>query len=363
MLLLAAVFVFTTRIANATEVAGETLGFAVVSFYTSVYETKYMDECPRGLAIGNDEIWWKSLDPKDREELTDSGLLEPVTNERRNRSLLRGPRGEDVCWNPEIVKDPPLKTVQGGISFGMDLDGDNGAGNGVNSCPHTNFVSPAGETGIDNQMYRLLGCVYGWRRNGYVETNANGELRDTSRGLILIEVSGVTDRRNDDDVTVRFFSGGDTFFKDVQGRIIPHASYRVRDVASYGKPVSGKIVDGVLTTLPSDVSLPNYGNTTYQEVELKGMRMRLDLTVGTQRAKGMLAGYRDFDNFWESFRKLEFLHVTGQFSCPAMYVAAKELLDGYPDPSTGLCTALSASYDIEVLPAFIIHDKESSDRS
>ena len=69
----------------------------------------------------------------------------------------------------------------------------------------------------------------------------------------------------------------------------------------------------------------------------------------------MIAGYRDFDNFWDYIRKWEYLSVTGQFSCPAIYVAAKELADGYPDPDTGECTALSSAYTIEAVPSFIIH--------
>jgi hypothetical protein len=346
-------------VGNAAPVVGEeTLGFAVYSFYTAVHETKYMDECPRGLAIGNDEIWWKGLDPKVRDELTDGGEIEPVTYSRRAMSVLRGPNGEDVCWNPEVVKDPPLKTVQGNVSFGMDLDGSAGGSGAANSCPHENFISPTGDPGIDNQMYRLLGCVYGWRENGYVESNANGELRDTSQGLILIEVSGVNNRRNDDEVTVSFYRGGDELPKDSRTKILPYASYRIHDVPGYGVSARGKIVDGVLHTESVDASLPNYGNLSHHDIHLKGMRLRLNINEDSGRVKGMFAGYRDFDNFWHSFRKLEFLHVTGQFSCPGVYAAANELLDGYPDPVTGKCTALSSAYNIEAVSAFVIHANE-----
>jgi hypothetical protein len=41
-----------------------------------------------------------------------------------------------------------------------------------------------------------------------------------------------------------------------------------------------------------------------------------------------------------------------------MYVAAHELADGYPDPETGECTALSSSYTIETIPAFIIRPEQ-----
>jgi hypothetical protein len=336
-----------------------TLGFAVVSFYTSIYETTYMEECPRGLAIGNDEIWWKSLDPAVRDELTDGGDIEPVTGYRRALSAKRGPNGEDVCAMPTIVEDPPLKTVEGKISYGMNLDGRTDGSPTPKTCSHENFTSLYGVAGIDNQMYRLLGCVYGWRDSGYIETNANGELIDTSQGIILVEVSDVDDRQNDDDVVVRMFRANDVFQKDAQGNVLPYSSYRVHDIPGYGKAAPGRIVDGVLKTDPIEAYLPYYGNLTHSEIHLKDMQLELDLHATEDRAKGIIAGYRDVENFWSYFRKGGYMAVTGQFSCPAMYKAAYELADGYPDPETGECTALSSSYSIEAIPAFIIRPEGS----
>jgi len=362
--LLLSSFLFVTTACQPTEESVEatiddTIGFAVVSFYTSIYETKYMEECPRGLAVGNDELWWKGLDPAVRDELTNGGEIEPVSASRRAMSALRGPNGEDVCWNPTIIEDPPMKTVEGSISFGMNLDGKGDDEVTPQSCGHSNFTSPSGQPGVDNQMYRLLGCVFGWRDSGYVETNANGELRDTSQGVILIEVSGVDDKHNDDSVVVRMHRANDILPKDSRGNILPHASYRVHNVPGYGTPANGKIVDGVLTTDPIDAFLPNYSNLAHTEIHMKGMRLELDMDAADDRAKGYIAGYRDFENFWDYFRRGEYLSVTGQFSCPALYVAAKELADGYPDPETGECTALSSSYTIEAVPAFVIHAEDS----
>ena len=331
-----------------------TIGLVVVSFYTSVYETKYMEECPRGLAIGNDEIWWKSLDPAVRDELTDGGEIEPVTGVRRAMSAKRGPNGEDVCAMPTVVQDPPHKIVEGSVSYGMNLDGNVDGSATPKTCTHRNFTTPDGQPGIDNQMYRLLGCTYGWRDSGYVETNANGELIDTSQGVILIEVSDVDDRRNDNDVTVRMYRANDILPKDTQGNILPYASYRVHDIPGYGRAAKGRIVDGVLSTEPTEIFLPYYGNLAHSEIHLKDMRMELKLDATDTRAKGIIAGYRDLDNFWNYFRKGGYLAVTGQFSCPAIYTAAHELADGYPDPETGECTALSSSYSIEAIPAFIV---------
>jgi hypothetical protein len=337
---------------------GKTLGFAVVGWRTMVYETPYMDECPDGLAQGNDELWWKGVPPEERAILTKDGTIEPVTGTRRAMSVLRGPKGEDVCWHPTSVKDPPLRVVEGDTSYGLDLDGDATGKGTPMSCPHVNFKSPDGKPGVDNQLYRILGCTYGWRRHGYIEDNANGERRDTSHGIVLIEVSGVDDPVNDDQVEVAFFkkADGDSLPKDHRADVLAHATYRADPTPRYGGKTQGKIVDGVLETDPMDVTLPFYGNLTHLPLVMKGMRMQLPVNKPERFVEGMVAGYQDLDNFWDYIQRYEYLLVTGQFSCPGIYVAMKELADGYPDPKTGECTALSAAFTIRTVPAFISHE-------
>ncbi len=339
---------------------GKTLGFAIIGWTTAVYETKYMDECPEGLAIGNDEIWWTALDPEVRARLTNDGTIEPVTASRRAMAGVRGPNGEDVCWNPEVVKDPPLRTVQGPTSFGKDLDGDSTGNPTPKSCKHTNFVSPSGAPGVDNQLYRLMGCHYGWRRHGYVDSNANGERRDTSHGITLVEVSGVDDMQNDDDVRVAFYKkrDGDVLHKDHTGMILANASYRIDLSGRYGATTRGRIENGVLITDPVDVTLPFYGNLTHQEFVLREMSIELPLEPqkDERNVRGMVVGYYDLDSFWSYMKQIEFLSVTGQFSCPGIYVAARELADGFPDPETGECTALSSAFHVDAVPAFVIAD-------
>ncbi|MFO1426257.1 MAG: hypothetical protein U1F11_04660 [Steroidobacteraceae bacterium] len=200
----------------------QTLGYVIANFNNAIYETPFMDECPEGPAVGNDEYWWRGLSRADKDRLTKNGLVQPV--DRRPIATLRGPKGEDVCTNPTIVKDPPLRTVQGKVSYGFDLDGSRDGKATPKSCAHQNFVSERGTPGIDNQMYRLLGCHYGWRHNGVLDTFGNEERRNSGRGVILMEITGVTDPRNSPDVRVAFYRATDPFSIDAAGRILPYAS-------------------------------------------------------------------------------------------------------------------------------------------
>jgi hypothetical protein len=334
----------------------KTLGFVVVDYNLATYETKYYEECPEGLAVGNDELWWKGLSPKDRDRLTNSGLIEPVDPPRRPTAALRGPNKEDVCWNPEIVRDPPLRIVKGKIGRGMNLDGTEDGRATANSCAHTKFTSPDGKTKVDNQMYRMLGCIFGWRRGNYMEGHSNRERRDSSQGIILVEVADVDDERNDPDVTVIYHATTDILHKDSTGKILPWASYRVSETPHYDSRTKGRIVDGHLIAEPVDARLPLFGHNIVGDMYYRGLRLDLDLTKTAEDGShaGMMAGYRDVDDWWDYIRKIEFLTVSGQWSCPALYVAVHELADGYPDPKTGKCTAISEAIDVQALPAFVI---------
>jgi hypothetical protein len=341
----------------------QTLAYVVANWDNAIYETKFMDECPDGPALGNDELWWRGLSRADKDKFTDKGLIQPV--DRRLFSVLRGPAGEDVCWNPTIIKDPPLRTIKGKASYGFNLDGAADENATPKSCKHENFTGVDGTPGVDNQMYRLLGCHYGWRHNGVLDTFGNEERRNSGRGVVLIEITGVDDPRNSPEVDVAFYRALDPFPIDSAGRILPHASYRVdtnNGKPRYGAVAKGKIVDGVLTTQPIDLSLPFYGNSAYAAIDLRDMNLKLDLNLGADgKVRGLVGGYYDFDKWWEYMLKLEFLIATGDWSCPALYEAAKRLADGYPDPATGQCTAISSAFKIDALPAFVLHDTKTAE--
>src|SRR5690606_38987213 len=103
----------------------------------------------------------------------------------------RGPAGENVYYHPTVVKDSlPFRDAKGPTAIGLDLDGESdGKGAGGYSLPHENFVSPEGVRGVDNQLYRVLGCTGGWRKGGISVGVASTYVRSDSYMRVLIEVS------------------------------------------------------------------------------------------------------------------------------------------------------------------------------
>jgi len=257
-----------------------------------------------------------------------------------------------------VVVDPPLKIVEGTVSYGMNMDGTTDGHATPKTCKHTKFTGVDGEPNIDNQMYRLLGCVYGWHFYGQYQDNANVNRKTTGFGINIIEISGVDDPRNDPDVTVNWYHAIDQYALDAHGDFTPYASYRIemRDGKSpYGAPAKGKIVDGVLTTEPANMVLPWYGNYSWMDSKFRDLKLRLKVADDGKSAKGMVAAYYDVDQLMYYITGLGVVSYSAQSNCPSIYVAAHQLADGYPDPKTGECTALSAAYNFDAVAAFAIH--------
>jgi len=352
-LLFGTLFLLLSGHAVVASAEQQTLSYVVTKWNTATYETLFMDECPEGPTPGNQEIWESTISPEQRR----SYPTRLVTQMRHVN--YRGPNGEDICAEPTSVKDPPLKIVEGKYAYGIDLDGNTDGEPTANTCKHTNFTGLDGAAGIDNQMYRLLGCVEAWRSDGHIENNANAHRLSSGLGMILIEITGVDDTNNDDAVSVSFYRGVGSFRLDSNGDVLPYSSYEIdhrSGVPRYGDTVSGKIVDGILKTDATDVHLPHYGNYQYIRQLIHDMQLQVELPIEADRIEGMVYGYFGVDQFYSYVRgMLTSFPIRHKFSCPAIYVAAHELADGHPDPETGECTTLSSAFKFKAVRAFINH--------
>ncbi len=338
---------------NTVYAESQTLGFAVTKWNTAMHETRFMDECPVGPNPGNWEIWESTLTPEERR------AYEPIKINSFPPAFFRGANGEDVCEVPTSVQDPPLNVVEGKYGYGINLDGNTDGAATPKSCKHENFTSLNGETGVDNQMYRLMGCVEAWRSYGHIENNANGHRLSSGLGMILMEITGIDDLMNDDSVKVSFYRGVGSFTIDSEGRVLPFTSYEIdhdNGVPRYDDRVSGKIVGGILTTDSADVNLPHFGNYQYIRQLIRDMQIEVDITPDSGKTSGMVYGYYGVEQFYSYVRgMLRNFPNRHKYSCSPIYVAAHDLADGHPDPETGECTTLSSAFKFEAVRAFINH--------
>lgn len=333
----ALMFGASSAMAAPTELAvpkGGKLGLAVYWMHWSIYQTpEAKTECPTGMNVGSREELLMQFPDKNKVYTYEETAL--------NR--------EAATWNPDLVKyDLPFKEAQGNIAIGMNLDGKVGP---------KDFTSPDGEKGVDNQLFRVIGCVDGWRGPVGVldQFGLTRMYRNSVYNRVLLEVTGIDSMSNDDAVDVATYRGLDPLLTDATGNtFMPGGSQRI-DTRYGGKLVShrkGKIVDGVLITEPADWTFPEYQVNTQL---MHDARFRLKLTA--DGAEGLIAGYADIKDWHSAFIKGWSTIRSGQGlgSQPSHARALERLADAYPDPQTGKNTAISAALDARFVQVFIQH--------
>lgn len=270
----------------------------------------------------------------------------------------------DACQDPASQPDPGFRTYQGNVPvIGLDLDGQDSTAEDEGACPHRDFKGRDGASGVDNQHLRLLGCTLGYQYDRWIPRLHRGTHYFVTEGFsILVEVTEVDDRENDDDVRVRFVSSAETARLDANGGVVAYRSFGVHPDERYSsEPAAGKIEDGVLTTEPVDLRLRFKQGIIDDELYLRDARFRAEFREDGS-LEGVLGYYWDNENLFRVYNdhRIGDQH-TGRlasfergYMCSGFYGALGRLADGHPDPETGKCTSISAATYVRAVPAFLI---------
>jgi hypothetical protein len=319
---------------GGTALKDRKIGFALTHKYWAVYETEgAKTECPQGFNDGPREQFKKLYGDGKKRTIVEAQLAR-----------------EGAQWHPTTEPEKfKFIEAQGNVSYGLNLDGKVGP---------EDFQSPEGEKGIDNQLYRVIGCTGHYRTMGTINHFENLFMRSYDDARIVIELTEVDDLKNDADVTVTTYRGSDGLLQDATGEgFIPGGTQRVdlRWGKEYVSKLKGKIVDGVLTTDPIDrVMLPwgvTFGTSGYHV--FRGFQLKLK--VDPEAAEGLMAGFVDVKAFnhhlntsWSTHH-----HSYGQLSSLSQYKALNRLADGYPDPKTGKNTAISSAVRVKFTQVYV----------
>lgn len=270
----------------------------------------------------------------------------------------RGPIGEKGNFSPTVVQDPlPWSQLTTKRGFGVNLDGTSDGHATPKSCKHEKFTTDSGEQ-VDNQMARVIGCIQGFRTSGLTGTFYRSEIPNFSVNRHLIEISGVHNETNDPDVQVSIYKGVDQLVRTAGDVFVPYTSQRIdARFPQFTIRVHGKIVDGVLITDPVPYArFPIRETSNVGERRIHDLVLRLKLSpLG---AEGLLAGYEDTAAWW-NIKSKGVTPELDKYSPAGMYRALQENADGYPDPATGQCSAISAAYKIKAIPVIIVHPVEN----
>lgn len=332
--------------ALAATAAAESRGYAISLIYTASYSDN--ENCPRGGNGGPPEMKMRILQSRgySKEQAFKIVAADDVdeNGERinfRDRGTLNG-QPANVQNFPLSYPDPQVETVQGRYAYGFNLDGKQDG---------NSFEDPqTGETGVDNQMWRVLGCFSNYMVRPPVIPYNESIVWDTAMDSMpawLVSISGA-DLSKDGEVTVTFDRALNILMRDAKGAVLPGSSYTIDQDPRSHSVFKGYLKNGVVNVEPADFFMQGESQF-YAVLRLTKAKLRLTLHPnGT--VSGVLGGYQPWLDYYH------YLSIRGEndglVDLPGAYYAMRRLADADPDPATGQHRAISAAYYIEAAPVF-----------
>jgi len=288
---------------------------------------------------------FKRGDPLTAERAKQIGALNGFPKDRGKPAYQNQTVAYNSCTNPEDFPqlEKGYRLYDGTKAVGLNLDGKRG---------RNDFSSPDGGQGVDNQLWRAIGCVKIFGEQGDRKVAAGTFI--SGRAPTLIELRGVDDIRNDPDVTVNIYGAADAVTRNGRREAQAWASFRLDPDPTLRATTHGRIVDGVLTTDPVDVHLNYKEQIIDSPRDLRGARIRM-VFKSDGSVEGGFYGYYTLASFYESIEQMTLngANFSG-VSCPGVRRAIDRLADGYRDRKTGRFTAISSAMNFFGVPAFII---------
>jgi hypothetical protein len=327
--------------------ATETKGFVVSWFHTAGFADK--DSCPQGINPDNIQIWARSLGELG---FTPSEAEKVISADGRQWRQLMTMRGKkdgkpaNVYLYPLSAPDPHLKPVQGRYAYGFNLDGKSGP---------QSFEDPEShESGVDNQVFRAVGCSKMYHVNlpdrPYYEMT-RWDIGADSMPAWVVTISG-DDLNKDGDVTVTLTRSTRYAYRDAQAKPLADATYVMEPTDRSRNIFKGRIKGKVITVEPKDISIQAEAGII-PEYKFKNAQLRLSIDE-----KGNLNGYLGGYIAWQSYYWLIASHGSSSeessLDVPGVYYALRKQADAEPDPVTGQNTLISSAFRIEGVPARIL---------
>jgi hypothetical protein len=321
--------------ANDDPVRDGTIAYAVTSLKWATYaKPEAPVDCPQGVNDGPREQF-KVLYP-------DDGNVRTLADTQLKREI--------DSWFPTAEPDRlPFHEAGGATAVGLNLDGKTGP---------NDFTSPEGEPGIDNQLYRAIGCINSYRDAHGTNDELNAlEVVKEAYNRWLIEITGITSLENSAHVEVTVYRGLDPLRTDAGGKsILPGGTQRIdtRWGKRFIQHYRGRIVNGVLETEAGDLAFPWAVFSVVADDFVRGARFKLKLTP--TGAEGLIGGYADIETWYLQLMRSQSTHDQsyGQLASASLYKAMRRLADAYPDPATGANTAISSALRAQFTQVYIL---------
>lgn len=332
----------------------ETRGYVVSALFPAFYSQE--GDCSGGLNLnagdqydiglvqaGYDEQkvaeWARKSDDKGS---VATGYNDDRARAIRDRAMIDGKRVS--AWvNPQAAPDPNLNRVTGTLALGFDLDGREG--------PNSFQDALTGERGVDNQLFRALGCYTSFRGSDNQRPSAWSYMWDIVSPAMPAWLMSITadDFSKDGAAKVSFFRAREHVERDANSKVLPDLTFRIdpdpRSLVTYAAEIKG----GVLTITEHHPLRAVFGEQVLlNDLDLRNTHLRIEFKDDGS-LKAVVGGYQPWKQALSD----------GFFSAMAadwvgVYHNIRKSADASPDPKTGVNQDISVAYRIDAVPAFLV---------
>jgi hypothetical protein len=237
----------------------------------------------------------------------------------------------------------------------------------ADECAHDDYMGPDGEPGIDYGFLSIINnpdvredgkYIFGGFREGQLVDGVIGGAVKNGSMTILLQVQGLDDPQNDDDVVVQIFGSEDSPALGTDNSVLSGATLSIHsDIRFHTGEVPGSVVDGVLTAGPMDLLFPVDIMIVSDEMLIHDSWLRVELGDGT--FAGIISGYWDVANIRDVIGTPTTQNGNAaNFTIEQFEDGMAEFADGDYDAGSGLCNSFTVMYQIRGLQAFLVSSGE-----
>ena len=236
-----------------------------------------------------------------------------------------------------------------GHVVGFNLDGLDTPAGDPDHCGRGDFTDSEGRTGIDNQfadLWEVVEPLVGEATEALIQGAVN-----EGRILMTIELEGVDDLQNDDEVYLHIFRGRMTPDIGNLGLISPNQTIYVDESFPYPAPVRTSIVDGYVEVHQTVINLPVDILDAFFEVRIENASIRLRIAEDGS-FEGHFGGVVDLDYIFSELLQTN-ASQEAELVQPIFYTFADMNKD-----EDG-CSQVSTAFGFSGTPAFVVRYPES----
>ena len=234
--------------------------------------------------------------------------------------------------------------VEEGVAWGFDLDGVNNTSGEESTCYEYDYIDPEGRTGIDNQLAKIwtdLEPLVGEATQALVQGAINqGDF------LLLIELEGVDDLKNDDSVNLHLFRGRQRPMLSTDNLIIPDQTFYVDEDFSASTVKNLKIVDGKIEAGPIDFQVPIDILEASFVMDVKDGKIRFEIDENGD-FKGYIGGFINHGDVLDELIATDAVEE-------AMLVAPFFERNADRNRVNGKCTEFSVGFGFEGTTSYVV---------